>query len=749
MAQRGRPTFYLRPTPSQALLQDLLEAEIIAEEDWRVLDDGTREELWGMADPAALLHRLVDRSVLTGYQADHAEAGSLAGLMLGPYRVLQRLGSGAMGVVYKAEHVRLRRPAALKVLSPARHSSDRDRDRLRFDCEARAVARLDHPNIVAALDAGEVTGPGPGAPTWHYLAMEYVPGDDLEGLVRSDGPMPIGRAVGLMYQVASALAAAHAQGLIHRDIKPANIRVTPEGRAKLLDFGLSRTIGGGPTEHGTVMGTIEYMAPEQARADGLVDIRADIYGLGGTLFWCLTGRAPFAGTGWTMEDLLRRQGQRPPSAREVRPDVPPGLDAVLARLMAVDPADRYAEPEAAMRALAPFLPTELHPARGQVSRAMPGRPELAAPARAPRILLVDDESGIREVCRYALEPEGFDCDEAEDGEAALRAASAGPYDVVLLDVDLPGISGPEVCRRLRADPPGPNIKIIMVSGHASGDEMARMLLAGADDYLAKPFGLVPLQSRIKAALRHKESQDRGDRLNRGLLSVNHELEQAVTARDCDLVHARNALVMALAKLAESRDNDTGEHLLRLQRYTRVLAEELSTSPGFASLIDSTFIATLECCVPLHDIGKVALPDHILCKPGPLEPAERLIMQTHAAIGAETLRAVAERHGFARGFLQMAIDIARHHHERFDGRGYPDRLAGLAIPLAARIVAICDVYDALRTRRVYKPALPHRDVLEVMALGADGQFDPALWNAFLRCAPRVEQISNELDGESAS
>jgi response regulator RpfG family c-di-GMP phosphodiesterase len=217
----------------------------------------------------------------------------------------------------------------------------------------------------------------------------------------------------------------------------------------------------------------------------------------------------------------------------------------------------------------------------------------------------------------------------------------------------------------------------------------------------------------------------------------------LTARDSDLVQARNALVLTLAKLVEHRDNETGAHLVRLQRYSRVLAEAAAASAPFAGQIDPNFVEMLECCAPLHDIGKLGLPDHILLKPGRLTPDERILMQAHTTIGADTLKEVAKQHGFARVFLQMAIDITRHHHERYDGMGYPDGLAGANIPLSARIVAIADVYDALRSRRVYKPALSHGATVQMMTEASSGHFDPSLLQTFLRCAPTFDKVFREL------
>jgi HD-GYP domain-containing protein (c-di-GMP phosphodiesterase class II) len=166
-------------------------------------------------------------------------------------------------------------------------------------------------------------------------------------------------------------------------------------------------------------------------------------------------------------------------------------------------------------------------------------------------------------------------------------------------------------------------------------------------------------------------------------------------------------------------------------------------PIFTPTLDVIFIDLLECCAPLHDIGKAGLPDHILLKPGKLTQEERTLMQTHTVIGSETLQKVARQHGLAHAFLKMAIDITRHHHERYDGTGYPDRLAGDSIPLAARVVTIADVYDALRSRRVYKPALSHNTAVSMMLEESPGQFDPILVQVFKRCAAQFEQAFEQL------
>ncbi len=727
---------------AQTLFWDLLNSSIVLPEMWELLPPSTQKDIKESPDPHSLLAALVKHKLLTEYQAQRVTSGKAFGLILGNYRVLDRIGAGGMGVIYLAEHIEMRRRVAIKVFQ--QEPGQAPQLLQRFFAEMRAVAQLQHPNVVAAIDSGKVNGQDPDAPDLRYFVMEYVPGQDLEALVKQQGPLEPLQACDIIYQVAAALDAAHRHQLIHRDIKPSNVQVTPEGQAKLLDFGLARHFCNTMTDFGMVLGTLAFMAPEQATDASSVGPQADLYSLGGTLYWCLTGRRPFPAQNNPAQDLLIRLKQPPPSPRDVRPEVPAELDVVVTRLMAINPAERYPTAQSVMRALLPFLkPDSRDHVLQPVERAAVKAGESSEKGRGHRVLIVDDESGVRKICRYALEADGLLCDEAPNGARALEALREKSYDVVLLDIDMPEMSGTEVVRRLRESPPCANMKVIMFSGRATGDEMALLQLSGVDDYLTKPLSRVQLRGRVKAALRLKDAQDRSSALNRELQAMNQELERNLTARSSDLIHTRNGLVLALAKVVECRDGESGAHLQRLQHYARCLAEEAANAPAFSDQIDANFLELLVACAPLHDIGKVGLPDHILCKAGKLDREERLVMQTHTVIGADTLRTVAQQHGPAMGFLQMAIDIARHHHERFDGKGYPDRLADTDIPLAARLLTVGDVYDALRSRRSWKPALSHAAALELMMEGAGSQFDPALMHAFQRCAPRYERIFREL------
>ncbi|MCE9532132.1 MAG: protein kinase [Planctomycetes bacterium] len=722
----------------------LLASNFILAEDWDALPLPVQERILCLRNRNEVIQMLMEHGVLTEYQGSRIMAGTTFGLVLGSYRILDRIGAGGMAIVFKAEHADMRHTVAIKVL-PMSQGQD-SRLETRFFSEMRVVAQLRHPNIVSATDAGRLFNPDPSSPSLRFLVMEYVAGQDLEEYIRNFGPLPIHRACSLAYQIASALAETHKFNLVHRDIKPSNIMVTPEEQAKLLDFGLSRHFQNRMTVPGTVLGTIDFMAPEQARDSSTVDIRADLYSLGGVLFWSLTGQLPFTSSASPIENLAKRLNQPPPSLREFLPECPAELDDTLKRMMATAPDDRYPTPQAVMQALLPFLRSDspeqlpLALARTSMHQSTPSR---AVFTNTQRVLIVDDEPEIRHLCRHLLQAQDMECDEVEDGCAAIKAVTEHAYDLILLDVNMPGMTGAEALQQLRQLAQSEHMKIIMFSGQASPDEMSQMMLNGADDYLAKPFSVVQFLGRVRAALRLKTAQDRSIILNNQLMHVNAELEFNLKARDSDVQQTRNSLVVGLARLIDQRDSRGRNHTERMQRYCRALAEGAMRSPSFNGQIDRHYIEMLESAVPLHDVGKIALPDHILLKGGTFTTEERILMQTHTTIASETLQEVAKLHAGAAVFLRIAIDIMRHHHERHDGTGYPDRLAGNGIPLAARIVAIADVYDALRCRRVYKPALAHNSAFQIITQASRGQFDPNLIEVFASVGGQFEAIFQEL------
>lgn len=341
---------------AQALLAELLTSSIIAPHHWDSLTAQARDEVMQCADSAVLLTTLLAKRLLTEYQAARVKEGRTYELILGNYRILDRIGCGGMGIVLKAEHIHMRGRVAVKVLPITR--DDPPSFLQRFYAEMRALAGLKHPHIVSAIDAGEVATPDPARPVLHYFVMEYIPGQNLEDVVKTHGPLPVPRACDLIHQVAWALMETHKHDLIHRDIKPSNILVAPDGQAKLLDFGLVRDYEHRVTQLRAALGTPLYMAPEQALDASAVDHRADIYGLGATLFWCLTGREAFPAELNIAQALRKKLNEPPPSVRTWQPELPTELDAVVSRMMAIEPADRYPTAEAVMTSLLPFLQAE-------------------------------------------------------------------------------------------------------------------------------------------------------------------------------------------------------------------------------------------------------------------------------------------------------------------------------------------------------------------------------------------------------
>jgi response regulator RpfG family c-di-GMP phosphodiesterase len=361
---------------------------------------------------------------------------------------------------------------------------------------------------------------------------------------------------------------------------------------------------------------------------------------------------------------------------------------------------------------------------------------------AASLLIVDDEAHVREVLKATFTGSGYQVEEVDNGADAVAVVTARPYDVMLLDMDLPQLSGDEVLRRVRKGSASPHLKVIVLSGQGDGDHLAGTLFAGADDFLPKPFSVAQLRARVTAAVRLKQAQDRADQLHRRAATANAEMEKALRATGDELLDARGALVLALAKLVEARSNETGPHLIRLQKYSRILTATAAEMPVFLDRLTPEVRRTIEQAAPLHDIGKVAVPDAVLNKPGKLTPDEFAEMKKHSAAGADTLAQVRVSSQFASTFLYTAEEIARHHHEKWNGTGYPDGLSGQAIPLSARVVAVADVYDALRSPRVYKKGYTHDEAVEVILTGSPGHFDPALLAAFALVHPEFATVYDE-------
>jgi response regulator RpfG family c-di-GMP phosphodiesterase/tRNA A-37 threonylcarbamoyl transferase component Bud32 len=739
------------PTVSARFLEQLLKLQLLDECSAQHFLLQAQDRLSEFVSPELLGEELIHASLLTSYQLDRVLAGTTHGLVMGNHRVLERLCAGGMGVVFLAEHLLMKRRAAIKVvpIDEDTHPSVLER----FYAEMRVLAELRHPNIVLAFDAGVLAAAGPNMPPLLYLVMEYVQGGDLEQLLHQHGPVTVSQACEWIRQAACGLQEAHDRHVIHRDIKPSNMLLTELNEVKLVDFGLVRQFSSRLTDPRALLGTLEFMAPEQCSDASMVDGRADIYGLGASLFGLLTGEPPHPPARTVAEAMHLLQNARPRRLRSLRPDAPPELDVLIDRMLHPDPARRPLLPITVMGALLPFCASpdpqvlpwsedgECMPAertaceelRPSTPLFVPSPPGLVAPVTAlRRVLLVDDERPIRQLSRAILEPLGCQCHEVEDGAGALEALGREIYDLLLLDLNLPDMDGYEICQCVRQRPELAFVKIIIVSGRGDHNQLAESLPLGADDFIPKPFGARQLELRVERCLRLKEAQDRAQGLAQLLLASNRRLESSLSARVRDVRQAQDALLFAMAKMAESREGETAGHLRRLQHYTLRLAEAVANERSWKGVINSTFLEQLERCVPLHDIGKIGLPESILLKPGKLTVEERSLMETHTLIGDSILEALAQEHGESLIFLGTASAIVRHHHERYDGGGYPDQLQGDAIPAAARLVAVADVYDALRRQRFHKPALGHDQACQIILHESPGYFDPALLRAFMAC-----------------
>jgi putative two-component system response regulator len=344
-------------------------------------------------------------------------------------------------------------------------------------------------------------------------------------------------------------------------------------------------------------------------------------------------------------------------------------------------------------------------------------------AMPPTLLIVDDNAENLTLLGDLLH-ETYRVRAATSGERALQLAQLEPVpDLILLDIMMPGMNGYEVLARLHEIPATREIPVIFVTAmDADADEEAGLAL-GAVDYIAKPLRPAIVQARVRT---HVELHAARQRLRHD----NLELEAEVDRRLREKQVVQDVTIRALARLAETRDNETGHHILRTQEYVRSLSRRAAAHPRFAGQLDDARIALFAKSAPLHDIGKVGIPDEVLLKPGKLDAREWDVMKRHAAIGAQAIARAEDDAHEAVPFLQVAKQIARHHHERWDGTGYPDGLAGDAIPLPARVMALADVFDALISVRVYKPALPMEQARTIMAGLRGTHFDPDLLDLFI-------------------
>jgi putative two-component system response regulator len=323
---------------------------------------------------------------------------------------------------------------------------------------------------------------------------------------------------------------------------------------------------------------------------------------------------------------------------------------------------------------------------------------------------------------------------ALSGEKALELALLDDApDLILLDVMMPGMDGFETCRRLKENLVTAEIPVIFLTARSDEVDEERGLQIGAEDYIGKPPSAAIVRARIRAQLRLKGMRD-------FLKDKSAYLETEVRRRTSEIAMIQDVTMIAMGSLAETRDNETGNHIRRTQNYIRMLAQRLSDNPSCADRLTPDVIMRLYKSAPLHDIGKVGIPDRILNKPARLDPGEFEIMKKHTEIGRDAIIAAEKTMGTQSSFLSYAREIAWTHHEKWDGSGYPRGLVGEAIPLSGRLMAIADVYDALISARVYKEAVPHRETVELMKAGIGTQFDPAVGLAFLSVADEFHEVS---------
>jgi len=372
----------------------------------------------------------------------------------------------------------------------------------------------------------------------------------------------------------------------------------------------------------------------------------------------------------------------------------------------------------------------------------------------PTILVVDDTPENLSLMSSLLK-DSYQVRAANHGERALKIAfSDQPPDLILLDIMMPDIDGYEVCRQLKAEASTRDIPIIFLTARSDMEDEQKGLTLGAVDYITKPINPPIVLARVAAQLSLKARTDFLRERNEFLLEKNdylkeknsflHDknafLEHEVARRTEEVTAIQDVTILAMASLAETRDSETGNHIRRTQHYVKALAEGLKSHARFSAFLTDHNIQMLFKSAPLHDIGKVGIPDRILLKPGRFSPDEFEIMKTHTTLGRDAIAHAEASLGTRVEFLTMAKDIALFHQEKWDGSGYPAGLQGDAIPVAARLMAVADVYDALISRRVYKEGMPHERAVEIIKEGRGKHFDPDMVDCFLTLQGEFQAIA---------
>lgn len=365
-------------------------------------------------------------------------------------------------------------------------------------------------------------------------------------------------------------------------------------------------------------------------------------------------------------------------------------------------------------------------------------------AHQKTLLLVDDEPLNLNILNDFLRRD-YHTRIATDGPQAIRLAHLNPLpDLILLDVNMPGMDGYEVCSRLKNDRITAHIPLIFLSALDKTEEITRGLNLGAVDYIAKPVIPSIVTARVRTHLRLNEARELLENHNQNLESLVTERTRALQEQTDEIMQIQELTIVALGSLAETRDNETGNHIFRTQAYVKALAEELSTTRYGQKNGTADDWPLIWKSAPLHDIGKVGIPDAILLKPARLTQAEFAIMQQHTELGRKALSIAESRVSLHKSYLRVAIDIAYSHHERWDGAGYPEGIGRESIPVSARLMAVADVYDALISMRVYKAPISHEDAIAIIREERGRQFDPDVVDCFLGLADDVRMVALQFD-----